>query len=372
MYGTVAQGRRLGAALAVMWCILAGGPALLGAAVPAGAGPGFQDLPREALHEVERGQDLHLIAGYYYGDARQWERIRQANREVLKNPNRLRVGMVLRVPLDRDWKQDLSYADWLKGGGPPPPSGPPAAPRAPGKGPATRPAAAAKKTASAVPAGEPLPPPSGPVTLRYKPAKGSSQTFRLAITIKATREPGGQTQPLELDIGARLREALTLSDRRGPAFPLAEIGLPEPGETLRRTVSPLNKIVRVEGKETDSACHSSGLVYPGAPVSMEGRWQFEETLRVSGGALLAAFVRATEGTGMSGEQGGQSPAEVPAQNLKALTEVHLVTGEEAPAATSGPAAPTTPPAEQPPVPAKEQAVAVPAGGAFAARAHGDR
>ena len=80
MHGTVGQGRRLGAALGVAWCVLAGGPGLSAAAEgsgapPPGAGAAFQNLPREALHQVERGQDLHLIAGYYYGDARQWERI---------------------------------------------------------------------------------------------------------------------------------------------------------------------------------------------------------------------------------------------------------------------------------------------------------
>ncbi|HEY7678039.1 MAG TPA: hypothetical protein VIG69_13270, partial [Candidatus Methylomirabilis sp.] len=101
-----------------------GAPALAGAAAagsappPPGGGPAFQNLPREVLHEVERGQDLHLIAGYFYGDARQWERIWQANRDVVKNPNRLQPGMILHVPVDRDWNQSLSYGEWFKGGGP--------------------------------------------------------------------------------------------------------------------------------------------------------------------------------------------------------------------------------------------------------------
>ncbi len=52
----------------------------------------------ETLHEVVPGDNLHLIAGYYYGDARQWERIWQANRPQVRNPNRIEKGMLLRVP----------------------------------------------------------------------------------------------------------------------------------------------------------------------------------------------------------------------------------------------------------------------------------
>lgn len=54
--------------------------------------------PQDALHEVLPGDNLHLIAGYYYGDARQWERIWQANRKPVPNPNLIGRGMVLRIP----------------------------------------------------------------------------------------------------------------------------------------------------------------------------------------------------------------------------------------------------------------------------------
>src|SRR3990170_3316904 len=116
MQGQLGQGRSLGAVLAVVVCALLGAAAPAVAAAPA-AGPAFEGLPREVQHEGERGQDLHLIAGYYYGDARRWELIWQANRDAIKNPNRITPGMVLRVPVDRNWKQDLSFADWLKIGG---------------------------------------------------------------------------------------------------------------------------------------------------------------------------------------------------------------------------------------------------------------
>ena len=54
--------------------------------------------PQDALHQVLPGDDLHLLAGYYYGDARQWERIWQANRDQVSNPNRIRRGALLRIP----------------------------------------------------------------------------------------------------------------------------------------------------------------------------------------------------------------------------------------------------------------------------------
>ena len=53
---------------------------------------------QDALHEVLPGDNLHLIAGYYYGDARQWTRIWQANRKPIPNPNLIERGMVLYIP----------------------------------------------------------------------------------------------------------------------------------------------------------------------------------------------------------------------------------------------------------------------------------
>jgi len=54
--------------------------------------------PQDALHQVMPGDDLHLIAGYYYGDARKWERIWQANKTQIRNPNLIERGALLRVP----------------------------------------------------------------------------------------------------------------------------------------------------------------------------------------------------------------------------------------------------------------------------------
>jgi LysM domain len=53
---------------------------------------------QDALHEVLPGDNLRMIAGYYYGDARQWERIWNANRDQIRNPNRIERGTLLRIP----------------------------------------------------------------------------------------------------------------------------------------------------------------------------------------------------------------------------------------------------------------------------------
>lgn len=69
----------------------------LGAHASAAGSPELAE-PQDALHEVLPGDNLHLIAGYYYGDARQWERIWQANRKPVPNPNRIERGIFLRIP----------------------------------------------------------------------------------------------------------------------------------------------------------------------------------------------------------------------------------------------------------------------------------
>jgi hypothetical protein len=66
---------------------------------------------QDVLHEVRAGDELHVIAGYYYGDTRQWERIWRANRETVRNPNRIERGSYLRIP--NATVPAESYADFL-------------------------------------------------------------------------------------------------------------------------------------------------------------------------------------------------------------------------------------------------------------------
>jgi nucleoid-associated protein YgaU len=49
-------------------------------------------------HEVQKGESLWKIAEHYYGDGTLYSRIFEANRDVLKNPDVVRVGQRLRIP----------------------------------------------------------------------------------------------------------------------------------------------------------------------------------------------------------------------------------------------------------------------------------
>ena len=77
---------------------------------------------QDVLHEVHAGDDLRLIAGYYYGDTRQWEKIWRANRDVIRNPNRIERGSYLWIP-DAKMPTEL-YAAFLAQARQPAPAAP--------------------------------------------------------------------------------------------------------------------------------------------------------------------------------------------------------------------------------------------------------
>jgi hypothetical protein len=56
------------------------------------------------------GDNLHLIAGYHYGDARLWDRIWQANRNQIRNPNVIERGIFLLIP--NAATPDMPYAEF--------------------------------------------------------------------------------------------------------------------------------------------------------------------------------------------------------------------------------------------------------------------
>ena len=49
-------------------------------------------------HEVKAGDTLSKIAQQYYGDASLYPTIFEANRDILKDPNVIKVGQKLRIP----------------------------------------------------------------------------------------------------------------------------------------------------------------------------------------------------------------------------------------------------------------------------------
>jgi len=54
--------------------------------------------PSPRTYRVAEGDSLSSIATAFYGDAGLWQRLAEANRERLPNPDRMRVGLLLVIP----------------------------------------------------------------------------------------------------------------------------------------------------------------------------------------------------------------------------------------------------------------------------------
>ena len=52
----------------------------------------------EQWHEVAKGESLWKIAERYYGDGSLYPKIFEANRDVLKDPDKIKIGQRLRIP----------------------------------------------------------------------------------------------------------------------------------------------------------------------------------------------------------------------------------------------------------------------------------
>ena len=63
-------------------------------------------------HTVRSGDNLHLIAGYYYNNPREWKRVWKTNRKALAGPSRLLPGRVLRIEGSADDSLLGSYDDF--------------------------------------------------------------------------------------------------------------------------------------------------------------------------------------------------------------------------------------------------------------------
>jgi nucleoid-associated protein YgaU len=63
-------------------------------------GPGQPpaDNPYTQTHVVRKGDTLSKIAEEYYGDARLYPKIFDANRDILKDPDKIQPGQKLRIP----------------------------------------------------------------------------------------------------------------------------------------------------------------------------------------------------------------------------------------------------------------------------------
>jgi nucleoid-associated protein YgaU len=59
---------------------------------------GSDSWSAEQWHEVKKGDTLWKIAEHYYGDGSLYMKIFEANRNILKDPNLIKVGQKLRIP----------------------------------------------------------------------------------------------------------------------------------------------------------------------------------------------------------------------------------------------------------------------------------
>lgn len=50
------------------------------------------------IYEVQSGDSLSKIAKAEYGNANEWTRIFEANKDILKDPNKIFPGQKLRIP----------------------------------------------------------------------------------------------------------------------------------------------------------------------------------------------------------------------------------------------------------------------------------
>jgi nucleoid-associated protein YgaU len=49
-------------------------------------------------YTIKSGDTLSAIAKHFYGDASKYQRLFEANREVIQNPDKIFVGQVIRIP----------------------------------------------------------------------------------------------------------------------------------------------------------------------------------------------------------------------------------------------------------------------------------
>ncbi len=62
-------------------------------------GPNRQPLPPDTIYLVQPGDTLGIIAKRFLGSRSRWPEIFEVNRDTIQNPDRIRVGQALRIPI---------------------------------------------------------------------------------------------------------------------------------------------------------------------------------------------------------------------------------------------------------------------------------
>jgi hypothetical protein len=69
---------------------------------------------RIIVHKVGKGEELHLLAGYYLLNAREWGKIYVWNSDVINNQNRIYPGQELIVYVDENWQPPYDLNEYLR------------------------------------------------------------------------------------------------------------------------------------------------------------------------------------------------------------------------------------------------------------------
>jgi hypothetical protein len=66
------------------------------------------------VHQVGDGENLHILSAYYYGDARAWRRIYDINKNVIRNPNKIVAGTMLKIAVKPCWTPRYDLGEFME------------------------------------------------------------------------------------------------------------------------------------------------------------------------------------------------------------------------------------------------------------------
>ena len=69
---------------------------------------------RLIIHTVKKGEELHLLAGYYLLNPRDWYVIYNWNSVVIRNQNIIFPGQELVIYVDNDWQPSYNLDEHIK------------------------------------------------------------------------------------------------------------------------------------------------------------------------------------------------------------------------------------------------------------------
>jgi hypothetical protein len=66
------------------------------------------------IHQIGDGENLHILSAYYYGDARAWRRIYDLNRNVIRNPNKIVAGTMIKIAVKPCWTPRYDLSEFMQ------------------------------------------------------------------------------------------------------------------------------------------------------------------------------------------------------------------------------------------------------------------